>query len=429
MTDGDLEVLLREHASATLVPGAALGVLHDGVVTTACFGVADTTTGEPVTSETRFAIGSLGKSMAATVAAVVAEAGRLSLDDPVAAHVPELHDAGWAEQATIRDLLANRSRLPLSADVEFSDWPDGDDGVLSRVASKVANGEPMPPFWSYTNAGWCLLGRALESLTGLAWEEVMRANLLVPFGMGQTTFTTWPIAEPRATGHELGADGISPVTAWSPRHLGPAGSTVQSTVSDLLRFAGWHLDQPSLAAMRRTQADVRIHGWLDGWGLGWGRFDWDAGPVWGWDGVMRGQRAILRIMPDQRTAIVLLANSGAGRAMYRSLFPDLLRTRFDIGMPPLPLEPSAGAAGDLSRFAGVYAWPDRRWDVVATDTGLVMTGPDGTIEALPIDDCAFLVDADDPDTPTMTFGAFDSNGRPRVLYEMLWGLPRVGVGT
>ena len=37
----------------------------------------------------------------------------------------------------------------------------------------------------------------------------------------------------------------------------------------------------------------------------------------------------------------------------------------------------------------------------------------------------FLVDADDPDNPTVTFGGFDDDGRPGVLYEMLWGLPRV----
>jgi hypothetical protein len=64
------------------------------------------------------------------------------------------------------------------------------------------------------------------------------------------------------------------------------------------------------------------------------------------------------------------------------------------------------------------------WEVSSTDTGLVMTGPGGTVEALPIDDCTFLVDAGDPDEPTVTLGAFDDGGRPGVLYEMLWRLPR-----
>jgi CubicO group peptidase (beta-lactamase class C family) len=410
-----------------MVPGAAIGILRDGEMTVAYQGVADMATGEPVTPETRFAVGSLGKSMVATAIARVAfaDAGRLALDDPIVAHVPELRGTGWAERATLRDLLGNRSRLPLSVESEFSAWPDADDGVLSRVAATIAGGEPMPPFWSYTNVGWCLLGRALETVTGLPWEEAMRATLLAPFGMTETTFTTWPRAEPRAEGHEITAEGIAPVPAWAPRNLGPAGSTVQSTVTDTLRFAGRHLDDPSLAVLRETQAEIRIHGFLDAWGLGWARFDWGGGPVWGWDGVIDGQRAILRILPEQQGAIVLCTNSDMGRAMYRSLFPDLMRSWFGIEMPALRLDPSPGAAGDLSRFTGVYAWPDRRWEVTATDTALVMKGPRRTVEALPIDDRTFLVDRDDPDTPTMTFGAFDEAGRPGALYQMLWGLPRM----
>ena len=85
---------------------------------------------------------------------------------------------------------------------------------------------------------------------------------------------------------------------------------------------------------------------------------------------------------------------------------------FGIGMPALRLEPSPGAARDLSRFAGVYAWPDRRSDVTATDTRLVIESEDGAVEALPLDDRTFLVDSADPDNPTVTFGAFDESGRP-----------------
>jgi D-alanyl-D-alanine carboxypeptidase len=82
--DLDLASLLGEHMSTHAVPGAAIGVLRDTAVTVAYGGVADATTGEPVTAATRFAVGSLAKSMVATVIARLAEAGRWSLDDPVA---------------------------------------------------------------------------------------------------------------------------------------------------------------------------------------------------------------------------------------------------------------------------------------------------------------------------------------------------------
>jgi hypothetical protein len=76
-------------------------------------------------------------------------------------------------------------------------------------------------------------------------------------------------------------------------------------------------------------------------------------------------------------------------------------------------------------LAGVYAWPDRRWEVTASDTHLVMEGDGGIVEAPPLDDRTFVVDAGDPDVPTVTFDGFDASGRPGVLYQMLWGLPRV----
>src|SRR5260221_14352778 len=113
-----------------------------------------------------------------------------------------------------------------------------------------------------------------------------------------------------------------------------------------------------------------------------------------------------------------------GRAVYRSLFSDLMPSLFDINVPVLELEPSRGAAGELSRFAGTYAWPDRRVKVLATDDGLVIADERGAINALAIDDRTFLIDADNPDTPTVTFGAFDGSGHPGASYDMLWGLPR-----
>jgi hypothetical protein len=223
---------------------------------------------------------------------------------------------------------------------------------------------------------------------------------------------------------EVVAGVAEPVARWAPRNLGPAGSTLLSTLTDLLLLAGRHLNEPSLARLRTTTAELRIHTWFDAWCLGWARFDWEGGPVWGWDGLIAGQRSVLRLVPDRRGAIVLLTNCATGRALYRSVFPDLMRAHFGISMPALRLDPSSGSAGDLSRFAGVYAWPDRRFEVTATNTGLTITDGRSTCLAAPIDEQTFLVDLDNPDTPTITFGAFDDEGRPGALYQMLWAHAR-----
>jgi CubicO group peptidase (beta-lactamase class C family) len=86
----DLTGLLREHAFRHSVPGAAIGMMRDGEIVTAHSGVGDAITGEPVTSETRFAVGSLCKPMVAMAVARLAADGCLSLDDPVTALVPDV---------------------------------------------------------------------------------------------------------------------------------------------------------------------------------------------------------------------------------------------------------------------------------------------------------------------------------------------------
>jgi CubicO group peptidase (beta-lactamase class C family) len=370
--------------------------------------------------------------MVATVTVRLAVAGRLALDDPVAEHVPEVRGRGWAERATLRDLMANRSGLPLRSDLEFGfdDRPEAADDSLALLAADVGGHPAAGGFWSYSNAGWCLLGRAIETAVGTTFEEAVREHLLGPAGMDATTFAVGSRSIVRASGHEVMNGRAVAVDPLVSRAYGPAGTTLVSTVPDLLRFARLHLEDPSLASMREVHADVSIAGWFDRWCLGWARFDWEGDAVWGWDGLLEGERSVLRLIPEQRAAVVLVTNGSTGRATYRSLFAELMPSSFGIEVPPVRLEAEPAAAGELSRYAGVYAWPDRRVEVTPTAQTLSIASARDLVEAFPIDARTFLVDAADPDNPTVTFGAFDADGRPGVLYVMLWGLPRVrGLGS
>ncbi len=341
------------------------------MVTTASYGTANVVTGEAVTAETRFSVGSLTKSMVATVIAGLADAGRLSLDDPVSAHVPELRGGGWAERATVRDLLANRSGLPLRAALEFgfAAHRDTDDGALARLVAEIDPDLPASAVWSYTNVGWCVLGRVIETVTGDTWEVAMRHHLFDRAGMTSTTFAAGSEPGRRVVGYDVTPGGAVAVEPLVARAYGPAGTSVVSTVTDLLRFAALHLQDPSLAALRAVQADVSIHGWFDAWCLGWARFEWEGGEVWGWDGLISGERSALRIVPEHDAAVVLMTNSSTGRALYRTLFTELMARLFGITVPSLRLDPSPGSAGDLARFAGVYGWPDREIEVTVAGRG------------------------------------------------------------
>jgi CubicO group peptidase (beta-lactamase class C family) len=234
---------------------------------------------------------------------------------------------------------------------------DEDNDALSRLAADVAAGVPAANVWSYTNVGWCLLGRVIETATGVGWEDAMRRQLAIA-GMRGTTFATEAGRTRRVSGHEMTAEGPVPVQPLIARAYGPAGTSAVAPVADLLRFAALHLEDSSLAALRAVHAEVSIYGWPDSWCLGWAWFDWKGGQVWGWDSVVNGERSILRIVPEHQAAVVLTTNSDTWRAMYRSLFADLMESLFGISVPALRLDPSPGAAADLSRFARRGRKPD-----------------------------------------------------------------------
>lgn len=314
---------------------------------------------------------------------------------------------------------------------------DGNDPeALTRCARLVADAERAArgpadrstdePAWSYSNLGWSLAGCIIERVTGQLWEDATREGVLEPAEMGETTFALTRPAEPRATGHTFRDGRPITVTPWHPRVYCSSGTSLLSTVTDLLRFVAWQFDDPACPPLWQTHAETAIHGWLDAWCLGWARFDWGArGSVLGWDGLVPGHRLILRILPEQRGAVALMMNGDTGRAMYRSLFADRFPEWFGIEMPPLDLEPTEGVAGSLERFAGQYGWRDRSCHVTAEGDALVIDIDGRKRTARPTSDRTFLIDRHDPDNPTVTFGDLDELGRPEVIYLMLWGLPRV----
>ena len=425
MDEGALAVILQRHSTAHRVPGAALGLLRHGEPVAAYCGVADVRTPSPVTASTRFAIGSLTKTMVASALAVLDVEHRLSLDDSVASRVPELRLCRWAETATLRDLMANQSPVPLRAALEFGfdDHIGDDDEALARLVTQIAGEAPSGEHWSYTNVGWCVLGRVIETVTGLVWEEAM-ARLLAPAGLNDTSWTTSAIVD-RAVGHEAHRGGPIPVEPLLCRAFSPAGATIASTLEDMLRFARWQLADSAPAPLRVVHADVSIRGWFDAWGLGLGRFDWDGAEVWGWDGMVNGQRSVLRLLPDQGGALVVLSNGSAGRAMGRSILAEVVPASFGIKVATARLDPSPDAPEQLRAYAGAYGWPDRRVDVTEAAQGLLVSEDSIIKEALPLDRRTFLLDREDLDAATISFDDFDRTGRPGVLYDMVWGLGRL----
>ncbi|MBM6404541.1 serine hydrolase [Phycicoccus sp. CSK15P-2] len=412
-----LAALARRHG----VPGAALGVLRltpdgDDEVVVAAHGELSTATGHPVVDESVFQIGSVSKVWTATVVMQLVDEGLVTLDTPVADVVPgfRLADPEVTRTVTVRHLLDHTSGI--DGDV-FTDTGRGDD-CLERYVELLAEqnqNHPLGATWSYCNAGYSLLGRVVECLTGTTWDAAMRERLFTPLGMAHTlTLPEEALLHSAAVGHVTQDGTTTTAPVWQlPRSLGPAGLVV-SDAAGVLAFARLHLtgglapdggrllSEESAAAMVAHQADLPDTLSLgDSWGLGWIRFGWDGQRLYGHDGNTIGQTAFLRVVPDAGVAVTLLTNSDHGRDLYEDLFRELLAEVAGVSMPARlspPDVPGTDAAAAVAPYVGRYERAGVHIDVEHGPDGPLMrttvVGPIAEMVPDPVEEHALVPFAD-----------------------------------
>jgi dipeptidyl aminopeptidase/acylaminoacyl peptidase len=369
------------------VPGAQLGILRLATDPQSpdehievCAGVLDTGSGHPVTPDALFQIGSVTKVWTATAIMQLADEGRLSLDTPVGELLPgfRLADPGVAARVTVRHLLTHTSGI--DGDV-FTDTGRGDD-CLQRYVELLADqtqNHPLGATWSYCNAGYSVLGRILEEVTGQSWDQVMRERLFTPLGLTATaTLPEDVLLHPVAGGHVEHEGQVAAAPVWHlPRSVGPAG-LISANAADVLAFARLHLtggrtaggDQllaaESAAAMAEHQADLPDKLSLgDSWGLGWIRFGWDGHRLVGHDGNTIGQAAFLRLLPEQGLAVTLLTNKESARDLYQDLFTEVFAELAGVAMPASITPPAEPVEVDITPYAGTYERASVRIEVLA----------------------------------------------------------------
>jgi CubicO group peptidase (beta-lactamase class C family) len=368
---------LDELRAAHHVPGASLAVLAGGRVHELASGVLHRGTGVEVTTDSVFQLGSIAKVYTATLVMQLVESGRLDLDAPVRDVLPDfaVADAEAGRTITVRQLLTHTSGL--SGDFNL-DTGRGDDCVARYVEACATLGQDCPPGTtiSYSGAGYVVLGRVVEVLTGQTWDRALRDRVLTPLGLTSTMTLPEEVLRFRAAMGHLGEAGSDPDPApvWDllPRATGP-GAIVCATAADVVRLAGAHLSggggvltPATVAAMRERQVDVPDR-WTvsaDGWGLGWTLYDWSGTAGCGHDGAATGQYAYLRVVPGAGVAVALLTNGGGARPLSSALLRELLGELAGVRMPEPFAPPVPPPVVDLAPHLGVY----RREGVVITVT-------------------------------------------------------------
>ena len=357
-------------------PSLIAGVVRDGTLAHV------TSAGETPAPDrdTQFRIGSITKSLTAALILGLRDEGRLTLDDPLGEHLPEL--AGAPAGVRLRQLLGHCAGLQREPD---GDWWERSAGVgLAGLVAGVTDAKIAFPAYRrmhYSNLGYGLLGGVVERLSGTSWWQALSTRLLVPLGMQRTSYAP---EDPFARGYV--------VHPWQdrlreePRHdagaMAPAGQ-LWSTVADLARWAavlayappggalnaGTVLSPESVTEMATPVALSDLDGWTSGYGLGLQLWRSGERVFAGHTGSMPGYLAVVAVHRASHTGVVAFANAySLARTPLSRLGLSLLEAVLDSepGPPPPPWRPIGELPEAVLPLCGRWWWMglefEVRWD-------------------------------------------------------------------
>ncbi|MBL9188939.1 MAG: beta-lactamase family protein [Opitutaceae bacterium] len=309
---GQARALVEKHI-APKVPGASVAVAVDSqVVWSQGFGYADLAAKKPVTTATRFRIGSISKSLTAVGLMRLVERGQLDLDAPVQRYVPEFPDKGTV--ITTRQLAGHLGGIRHYRGNEMLlNRPFAD----VRASLKIFDRDPLeaPPGtkYIYTTYGWTVISAVMESAARQEFLAYMEATVLRPLSLTRTRADHKGAIDPDCTRFYTGdaPDKFTPAPEVDNSYKW-AGGGYLSTPEDLVRF-GSALLQPgflkaeTLALMFTPQKTTA--GKATDYGIGW-RIVRDAAGhrVMLHTGGSIGGTSVLLLHPETNTVVAMVCN-------------------------------------------------------------------------------------------------------------------------
>ena len=302
-------------------PGASVVILRgDDEVFKKSYGLADLTTGELITSQTLFNLGSVSKTFVAYGILILREQGKLSLHDPLSKYFDGFRNQSIADRVTIRDLLTHTSGLPDLRKVR-------EDSVFYLTAKDEENWAPIMQAdsllfepgkrYEYSNPAFNALALIIEKVSGVKWQQFITDNVLVPSGMMRSTITDGPHPETGVSHGYVQVNG-----QWTEKDYGEeptfaaAGNGgVWSSVEELIRYE--KAIQEFRFAKRETYAASRTVDRASNWReesapfMGWSWFierTEEGVKTIGHTGTQGGFYCHYVYLPDSHILYVLLAN-------------------------------------------------------------------------------------------------------------------------
>ena len=346
----------------THTPGCAVGVAHNGsVVLKAGYGMADLERNVPITPDTVFESGSVAKQFTAAALMLLAQQGKISLDDPMRKYLPELPDYG--APLTIRHVLSHLSGLrewrPIAA---FGGFPEGthvysNQDLLQMAAKQRAlNFEPGTNY-SYSNTGFnistILIERALGN--GKTFQTFTRETIFGPLGMAHTRWRDdfRAVVPNRALAYGRSSGDIWIQQTPIENIIGAGG--LLTTVGDLLlwneNFTHARVGGPEFVKAQQTPATLS-DGRTITYAAGLTAATFSGLREVSHGGSTGGYRTWLGRYPDQAVSVAVLCNSA--QANPATLGRDTARLWTGAAPANAPASASTADPAKLQPLAGMY---------------------------------------------------------------------------
>ncbi len=415
------------------LPGFSIAVVKDGETIYAdAFGARDTKKNLPATTDTLFGIGSITKSFVAISILQLVEQGKISLDDPVAEHLPfELGDPD--DPIRIRHLLTHSPGFPnlATSSVLIARGLGEDTGVPMASAEdffRFINGakgeEDFPPGerFFYNNAAWRMLGAIIQEKSGVPFHRYVTDNVIRGLGMERSTFNVADLfADPDHLTPHKKEDGRA-VPANFP-YPNPADNTefsflsaaggISSSVTEMTRYMnmliefGRHDDDQliSRGAMRDMQTlhieEPDNYYGTTGYGFGLGVTPNFLGEkLVDHGGSISVSTAHMALIPEEKLGVIMMGNGGG--MSYAPIAESILAIL--LGETPEDVIPALFIPKRMARLAGGYStYRDIQSVDVVEDGGTLWLRYDDN-------DVGTALIPDDPSLESTTFHTL-SNGR------------------
>ena len=297
---------IRAEMKRQNIPGLAVAVVRDGtVIKAAGYGVANLKTKEPVTPDTMFKIASVSKQFVAAGIMVLAQDGRLSVEDPVSKHIPGV-PAAW-NGIRIRHLLSHTAGL-VREPPAFDPFKTTSDAELIASAYAIPLRFTPGEKWEYANLGYNILVEIITRASGRPWPDFIAERVFKPGGLTATRTTTTAPLPNKAMGH-TDNDNPREVADWPAVR---AGGAFFSTVLDLARWDAVLSTDSVLKEPTRTAMWTPVtfnNGSAGLYGFGWHtNRPGNRRQVWH-SGGLPGFSAQFHRYLDDRISVIVLMNS------------------------------------------------------------------------------------------------------------------------